>query len=83
MCKPPSEHTGSETQSETQSESEETDDIEYLRAKWIFDGAKTLDEVIDKLKNQIEYITQLKESGWELIDEVKDDYGPMQQRRGL
>lgn len=81
MCKAPAElsHDDSETEPETQSEPE--DDIQYLRAKWMFDGAKTLDEVIEKLKDQIEYIKKLKEDGWELTDAVSDDYGPMVQQR--
>jgi hypothetical protein len=59
------------------------DDIEYLRAKWMFDGAKTLDGVIERLHNQIKYIEHLKEEGWELIAEVNDDYGPMRQNPSL
>lgn len=55
------------------------DDIEYIRAKWTYDGARTLDEVIDRLHAQIEYIKSLKTEGWELIDEVSDDYGPMRK----
>lgn len=55
------------------------DDIEYIRAKWTYDGARTLDEVIDRLHAQIEYVKSLQKDGWELIDEVNDDYGPMRK----
>lgn len=59
------------------SDEDYTDDEneEIIRAKWIFDGAKTLDEVIDRLKDQIEIIKKMKEDGWELVGEVTDDYG--------
>lgn len=77
MCKAP-ENTPSDSETETPSEE---DDIEYLRAKWMFDGAKTLDEVIQKLRQHIEHIEELKREGWELIGEVQDDYGPMVQKR--
>lgn len=65
---------------ETDSEEEEDDYFDdenssIIRAKWIFDGARTLDEVIECLKQEIEHIKKLKEDGWELIREVNDDYG--------
>lgn len=83
MCRPP-ENTPADSETETDTPSEdERDNIQYLRAKWMFDGAKTLDEVIQKLNEHIEYIEQLKRDGWELIDKVSDDYGPMVQKTAV
>jgi hypothetical protein len=66
--------------SDSDSDSEEYDaNVEYIRAKWTYDGARNLNEIIDKLNDQIEYIKKLKEDGWELIAPVNDDYGPMKK----
>lgn len=46
-----------------------------LRAKWMFDGAGTIDECIELCKAQIKYLQELKDEGWELTDSVHDDYG--------
>lgn len=54
---------------------EEEDDEEIIRMKWCADGSKTLDEVIEKLQNQIKYIQALKEDGYELTRVMDDDYG--------
>ena len=58
---------------ETNSYDEENHDI--IRAKWIFDNAETLDQVIERLQAEIEHIRQLKAAGWELTGPVEDDYG--------
>lgn len=79
----PIDSSDSEVMSEITTDEEEQWDEEnedIIRAKWIFDGAKTLDEVIDRLKDQIEVIKKLKEDGWELIDEVADDYGIIRKK---
>lgn len=60
---------------------EEEDDSEIIRAKWLYDGCKTLDEIIERLEGQIEYINKLKSENWELIDKVNDDYGFMRQKK--
>ncbi len=69
----------SDTSSDGSQHSKEIDDIEYIRAKWTYDGASTIDEIIEKLYGQIEHMRKLKEEGWELIDKVEDDYGPMRK----
>jgi hypothetical protein len=59
-------------------ENEDDDDYEeeeIIRGKWCMDGAKTIDEAIEKLREMIEYLEELKGEGWELIDEIDDDYG--------
>lgn len=52
---------------------------QVLRGKWMFDGAKTLEEVITRLEEQIDTIKELKKDGWELIGPVEDDYGFLKQ----
>lgn len=52
---------------------------EIIRAKWIFDGCKTLDEIVERLEGQIERFKQLKANGWELMHEIDDDYGYIKQ----
>lgn len=70
-----------ETPSDSSSVLSSDSDTEILRAKWMFDGAKTLDEVITCLEKQIEYIKALQEDGWELTGPVDDDYGFMKQKQ--
>lgn len=63
-------------------EGEEEDyfkDVETIRAKWQMDGAKTLDEAIEKLHDFIEFLRQCKRDGYELIEPINDDYGFMKQ----
>ena len=45
-----------------------------IRGKWMFDGCKTIEEMIDALNGQITLLEQLKKDGWELCDTVHDDY---------
>jgi hypothetical protein len=59
--------------SETPTEEEEEEVI--IRAKWIMDGAKTIDEAVHKIKGFIVYLESLKEEGWELRQPINDDYG--------
>jgi len=60
---------------EEEDEDYEEEDEEIIRGKWCMDGAKTIDEAIEKLHEMIEYLKELKQEGWELIDEIDDDYG--------
>jgi hypothetical protein len=59
---------------------EDDEDPFIIRAKWQMDGARTLDEAINKLKGFIEYLRELKDDGWELRDSVEDDYGFLYKR---
>lgn len=58
-------------------ESEEFDETknQTIRAKWLLDGAKTLDECVKHCHDFIEYLKGLKADGWELQDPVHDDWG--------
>lgn len=72
--------TESEPKQETSDEDltdmdEEDDDTEIIRCKWQGDGAKTLDELIEKLQEFIKHIRLLKAEGWELVTPMEDDYG--------
>jgi hypothetical protein len=68
-------------ESEESQEEEDDEDYEIIRAKWMFDGASTLDEVIAKLERHIEYIKSLKAEGYELTNTIDDDYGFIRQRK--
>jgi hypothetical protein len=51
-----------------------------IRAKWILDGCKNLDEIIQRLEDEISYYKELKERGWQLTGTVDDDYGFMRRQ---
>lgn len=46
-----------------------------LRSKWVLDGAKSIDECIEKYQNFITFLHHLKSEGWELTNTIDDDYG--------
>eukprot|EP00887_Chlorella_sp_A99_P002845 scaffold6.g2845.t1 len=48
--------------------------VRSFRGKWMLDGCSTLAEVRQRLREQIECFKQLEEEGWQLRDEVQDDY---------
>ncbi len=58
----------------------DAEDEEIIRMKWIADGSRTLDDVIEKLREQIKFIEGLKEEGWELVRVMVDDYGFIKQK---
>lgn len=48
-----------------------------IRGKWMFDGCKTIDEMRDRLVEQVNFFTKLKEAGAEVTceeDGIVDDY---------
>lgn len=45
-----------------------------LRGKWLFDGSKTIDDMIAALQREIVLLTDLKNDGWVLETDVEDDY---------
>lgn len=77
MCQ---EKVHSESEVEVEEDENELDEEEYdnspsIRAKWMLDGCSSIDEIIERLKDQIEHYKQLKEDGWELRDKIDDDWG--------
>jgi hypothetical protein len=71
-------HEDRECEEDEGEEVESLDDTEnqvVIRAKWMFDKAEKLDDVIECLYAEIEYYKQLQKDGWELIGPVEDDYG--------
>jgi len=69
--------TDGEENSEDCNEEHEDYDDEHsciLRGKWMYDGSKTLDEMIAALQREITLLADLKNDGWVLEDEVQDDY---------
>jgi predicted transcriptional regulator len=45
-----------------------------IRAKWTFNGAETIEEMIEKLEEKKEHLKELQEEGFELQNQVEDDY---------
>lgn len=68
-----------DTDTDTTDEGEDDDDFDnerscILRGKWMYDGSKTIDEMIAALQREITLLTDLKSDGWVLEQEVQDDY---------
>lgn len=72
--------SGEDVEGEVFEEDEGINDDVIIRAKWSLDGCSTIDEIIDRLKEQIESYKQLKEEGWELREKIDDDYGFMYKK---
>lgn len=45
-----------------------------VRAKWTFDEAQSIEEMAEMLRQKEEFLEELESEGWELVNEVKDDY---------
>ena len=60
---------------------EDVEEEEIVRGKWILEGASSMTQMIDNLKNFIEYMKQLQESGFELAYPIEDDYGYLVKRK--
>lgn len=60
-----------------ESDEEDLDDDEnacILRGKWIYDGSKTIDEMVQSLEREIVLLRDLERDGWKVLDVVDDDY---------
>ena len=42
--------------------------------KWIYDGCSTVDDMINALKGQIEYLEGMKDHGWNTIEDNNGHY---------
>lgn len=54
---------------------------DIIRAKWAFDGAKTLEEAAQMLEKYAAGLRKAAEDGWELTGEIYDDYGIMVKKK--
>lgn len=54
---------------------DQQDDGFVIKAKWILDGASTLEEVAEMARLYAEYVETLIAQGYELRSPVVDDYG--------
>jgi hypothetical protein len=59
--------------------SQDTDDWDdengtIVRGKWMFDGCKTISEMVEALQKQILILEEMKSEGWEVSETVHDDY---------
>jgi hypothetical protein len=69
-----SDHSDDSDGFDTDDEFENTDKSCVLRGKWIYDNSKTIDEMIVALQREIALLTDLKNDGWVLQEEVQDDH---------
>lgn len=60
---------------------EEVDEV--IRAKWMMDGAKTLSEAATKLRKAADSLEKLEKEGWQLTQPVDEDYGFIENVKGL
>ena len=71
-----------EFEEETNSSYTEEDDNEntcVVRGKWVYDGSQSIDDMIACLQKEIEILSELKESGWYLIETVHDDWAHLRR----
>ena len=75
-CNPCTKECDDECNSCCCDEDEDWDDenTTIVRGKWVFDGCKSIDEMVEALKEKIAYIEQLKKDGWEVQEVIYDDY---------
>ena len=45
-----------------------------VRGKFVYDGCKTIDEMVDSLVEEINLLRQMRDAGIVLREEVEDDY---------
>lgn len=50
-----------------------------LRGKWMLDGCCSLEDVAECLRERLRHIERLQREGWELREEITDDYGFLQK----
>ena len=48
--------------------------IGIVRGKFIFDGSKTIDEMVDQLVQEITMLRKMRDAGIQLKEEVDQDY---------
>jgi len=58
---------------------EDEDFSEIIRAKWKMDGANTLSEAAQMLRDEATRLEELEEEGWQLTGPVSDDYGYLEK----
>ena len=61
--------------SDTETEEEEEDMDLSIRAKWIMDGATTLEEAAKMLRGFANYLERMGREGWLLRNPIDDDWG--------
>ena len=45
-----------------------------MRGKFVYDGAKSIDDMVDSLVDEINLLRKMKAAGISLREEVEDDY---------
>jgi hypothetical protein len=64
-----------ENENDPQDDTDTDTDTEVIRAKCMWDGCRTLAEVIERLRDQEHVMQRLMDDGYELTQPVNDDYG--------
>jgi len=60
---------------ELEEDKDDIEDLEIVRGKWILEGCDSIEECIASVKCFQEHLEELRDSGYELIQPVEDDYG--------
>jgi hypothetical protein len=60
-------------------EDESDGETETIRAKWLMDGAATLSEAAQKLRDYADDLIKMERDGWQLVDVVGDDNGTVER----
>lgn len=55
------------------------EDCKVVRGKWMYDGCSSIEEMIQRLREQIEHLKSLQDEGWNVSGIIKDDYAFMHQ----
>lgn len=50
------------------------DDCKIVRGKWIYDGCASIEEMVERLQQQMEHLKTLQDEGWSVSGITKDDY---------
>lgn len=51
-------------------------------ARYLYDGCKTVDDMMKALRNELKHLQDLKERGWELVSTIANDKGVMVNTKG-
>jgi len=60
-----------------ESDDDGSDDV--VRARWVMDGARTLEQAARKLEAFAQELRELEDSGWQLTAPIENDHGVIRQ----
>ena len=51
----------------------------HVQSQWAFEGAETIDQILDCLLDNVEYYRRMKRDGWKLAGRIFNGTGYLQQ----